>query len=69
MRHVEFEQGKDRDGRPTWAVFIADVQVGRVKWWSTYTEFAFTPDPGPMLRSWALRDIADFLERRNREVQ
>ena len=65
MRRVEFEQGKDRDGRPTWLAYIGDVHVGRVKWWAAHESFAFTPQPGVPLRAWALFEIAYFLAEKN----
>jgi len=64
MRHVEFEQGKDRDGRPTWTARIGDTQVGCVRWSPTFKAYTFTPEPIP-LRAWALFEIAGFLAEKN----
>ena len=68
MRRVEFEQGKDRDGRPTWKAYIGDAQVGCVRWSPTFKVYAFTPKPQPSsdLRAWALFEIANFLAEKNR---
>ena len=64
MRHVEFEQGKDRDGRPTWKAYIGDAQVGCVRWSPTFKAYTFTPEPIP-LRAWALYEITYFLAEKN----